>query len=111
MFKILGILEIISTVIFSLITSFPTLGGSGMKDDLFKKKVICTFESCKSIEAKYGTLNLKGKEFFSMLKQSTLGTKEISKSQTSIGKKNFTNGKDLAMLFVKVDILLLLSEV
>ena len=74
MFKILGFLENNSTVIFSILTSFLTLGGNVMKDDLFEKKVIYPFESCKSIEAKFGPLNLKGKSSFSLLKQSTLGT-------------------------------------
>ena len=52
-----------------------------MKNHPFQKKYLTSTKKIISIESFNGPLNLKGEVFYSMLKQSTPSTKEISRPE------------------------------
>ena len=89
------------------LTSFPSLDANGMEDDLFKQKLAYPFEKGKTIESYYKPLKLGREDYFSTLKQSYPDFEEIIRTQAIIVKNKITNLKELTMLYLKNDVLLL----
>ena len=87
--------------------SFPSLDKNGMEDDLFKRKLAYPCEKGKTTESYYNPLKLGREDYFSTLKQSYLDFEEIIRTQAIIVKNKITNLKELTMLFLKIDVLLL----
>ena len=89
------------------LTSFPSLDANGMEDDLFKRKLAYPYEKVKNIESFYKPLKLGREDYFSTLRQSYPDFKEIIRTQANIVKNKITNLKELTMLYLKNDVLLL----
>ena len=86
--------------------AFPSLDANGMEDDLFKQKLAYPYEKGKTIESFYQPLKLGREDYFSTLKQSYPDFEEIIRTQAII-KNKITNLKELTMLYLKNDVLLL----
>ena len=86
------------------LSSFPSLG---MEDDLFKRKLAYPYEKGNNIESYYKPLKLGREDYFSTLKQSYPDVEEIIRTQAIIVKNKITNLKELTMLYLKNDVLLL----
>ena len=86
--------------------SFPSLDVNSMEDDLFKRKLAYPYEKGKTIESFYKPLKLGREDYFSTLKQSYPDFEEIIRTQAII-IENKTNLKELTMLYLKNDVLLL----
>ena len=78
-----------------------------MEDDLFKRKLAYPYEKGKTIESFYKPLKLGREDYFSTLKQSIPDFEEIIKTQAIIVKNKINNLKELTMLYLKNDLLLL----
>ena len=89
------------------LTSFPFLDKNGMEVDLFKRKVAYPYEKGETIESYYKPLKLGREDYFSTLKQSYPDFEEIIRTQAIIVKNKITNLKELTMLYLKNDVLLL----
>ena len=89
------------------LTSFPSLDANGMEDDLFKRKLAYPYEKGRTIESYYKPLKLGREDYFSTLKQSYPDFEEIIRTQAIIVKNRITNLKELTMLCLKNDVLLL----
>ena len=87
--------------------SFPSLDANGMQEDSFKRKLAYPYEKCETIESFYKPLNLGREDYFSTLKQSYPDFEEIIRTQAISIKNKITNLKELTMLYVKIDVLLL----
>ena len=89
------------------LTSFPSLDANGMEDDLFKRKLAHPYEKGNNIASYYKPLKLGREDYFSTLKQSYPHFEEIIGTQAIIVKNKITNLKELTMLYLKNDVLLL----
>ena len=89
------------------LTSYPSPDANGMEDDLFKRKLAYPYEKNNNIESYYKPLKLGREGYFSTLKQSYPEFEEIIRTQAIIVKKRITNLKELTMLYLKNDVLLL----
>ena len=89
------------------LTSFPSLDKNGMEDDLFKRKLAYPYEKGKNIQLYYKPLKLGREDYFSTLKQSCPDFEETIRTQAIIVKNKITNSKELTMLYLKNDVLLL----
>ena len=89
------------------LTSFPSLDKNGMEDDLFKRKLAYPYEKGNKIESYYKPLKLGREDYFSTLKQSYPDFEEIIRTQAVVIKNKITNLKELTMLYLKNDVLLL----
>ena len=78
-----------------------------MKDDLFKQKLAYPYEKGKTIESFYKPLKLDREDYFSTLIQSYPEFEEIRKTQAFIMKNKITSLKELTMLYLKNDVLIL----
>ena len=78
-----------------------------MEADLFRRKLAYPYKKGKTIESYYKPLNLGRDAYFSTLKQSYPGFEEILRTQAIIVKNKITNLKELTMLYLKNDVLLL----
>ena len=87
--------------------SFPSLDANGMEDDLFKEKLAYPYEKGETIESFYKPLKLGRDDYFSTLKQFYPDFEAIIRKQTIIIKNKITNLKELTMLYLKNDVLLL----
>ena len=89
------------------LTSFPSLDKNSMEDDLFKRKLAYPYEEGNNIESFYKPFKLGREDHFSTLKQSYPDFEEIIRTQNIIVKYKITNLKELTMLYLKNDVLLL----
>ena len=78
-----------------------------MKDNLFKQKLASPYEKGKTIESFYKPLKLGKEDYFSTLKQLYPDFEEIKRTQAYITKIMITILKELTMLYLKNDVLLL----
>ena len=78
-----------------------------MEDDLFKRKIAYPYEKGNTIESYYKPLKLGREDYFSTLKQSYSDFDEIIRTQAIVVKNKITNLKELTMLYLKNDVLLL----
>ena len=86
--------------------SFPSLDASGMEDERCKKKLAYPYEKGKSIESIYKQ-KLGREEYFSTLKQSHQDFGEIIRTQATVVKNKITKSKELTMLYLKNDVLII----
>ena len=93
--------------ISTTLTFFPSLDANGMEDDLFKRKLAYPYEKGKNIESYYKPLKLGREDYFSTLKQSYPDFEEILRTQAIFVKNKINNLKELTMLYLKNDVLLL----
>ena len=91
----------------TILKCFPSLDANGMEDDLSKRKLAYPFEKGKTIESCYKPLKLGRQDYFSTLKQSYPDFEEIIRTQPFILKNKITSLKELTMLYLKNDVLLL----
>ena len=89
------------------LSSFPSLDANGMEDDLFKRKLAYPYEKGNNIKSYYKPLKLGRDDYYSTLKQSYSDFEEIIRTQAIIVKNKITNLKELTMLYLKIDVLLL----
>ena len=89
------------------LSSFPSLDANGKEDDLFKRKLAYPYEKGNNIESYYKPLKLGREDYFSTLKQSYPNFEEIIRTQAIIVKNKISNLKELTMLNLKNDVLLL----
>ena len=89
------------------LTSLPSLDKNGMEHDLLKRKLACPYEKGKTIESYYKPLKLGREDYFPILKQSYPDFEEILRTQAILVKNRITNLKELTMLYLKNDVLLL----
>ena len=89
------------------LTSFPSLDANGMEDYSFKRKLAFPYEKGNNIESFYKPLKLGREDYFSTLKQSYPDFEEIIRTQAIIVKNRTTNLKELTMLYLKNDVILL----
>ena len=89
------------------LTSCPSLVANGMEDDLFKRKLAYPYEKVKNIESYYKPLKLGREDYFSTLKQSYPDFEETIRTQAIVVKNKITNLKELTMLYLENDVLLL----
>ena len=87
--------------------SFLSLDKNGMEDDLFKPKLGYPYEKGNNIESFYKPLKLGREDYFSTLKQSYPDFEEKLRTQAIIVKNKITNSKELTMLYLENDVLLL----
>ena len=87
--------------------SFPSLDANGMEDDLFQRKLAYPYEKGNNIESYYKPLKLGREDYFSTLKQSYPEFEEIIRTQAIIVKNKIDNLKELTMLYLKNDVLIL----
>ena len=78
-----------------------------MEDDLFKRKLAFPYERGKTIESFPKPLKLGREDYFSSLKESYPDFEEILTTQAIFVKKRITNLKELTMLYLENDVLLL----
>ena len=84
---------------------FPPLDANGMEDDLFK--LAYPYEKGKTFESRYKSIKLGRENYFSTLKQSYPDFEEIIRTKAIIIKNKITTLKELTMLYLKKDVLLL----
>ena len=89
------------------LTSFPSLVAKGMENELFKKKLAYPYEKDQTIDSFYQPLKLFIEDYFSFLKQSYLDFEELKWTQATMVKKKVTNLKQLTLMYLKNDELLL----
>ena len=89
------------------LTFFPSLDANGMEHNLIKRKLAYPYEKSKTIESYYKPLKLGREEYFSTLKQSHPDSVEKIGTQAFIVKNRLTNLKELTMLYLKNDVILL----
>ena len=78
-----------------------------MQDDLFRRKLAYPYEKGNNIESFYKPLKLGREDYFSTLKQSYPDFEEIIRTQAILVKTKITSLKELTMLYLKNDVLLL----
>ena len=93
--------------LYLTLTSFPSIDKNGMEDDLFKRKLAYPYEKGNNIESFYKPLKSGREGYFSTLKQSHPDFDEIIRTKAIIVKNRITNLKELTMLYLKNDVLLL----
>ena len=86
------------------INNFPIMDTNGFKDELFKQKLAYPYEyfNFENFDKPFALTN---EDFWSTLNQSIPPDEEISRTQEIIKKYNIKTGKDLTLLYLKMDIL------
>ena len=100
-------LDASSDKLSTTLKSFPSLDANGMEDDLFKRKLACPYEKGKTIDSFHKPLKLGREDYFPTLKPSYPDFEEIIRIQAIIKKNKIINLKELTMLYIKNDVLLL----
>ena len=85
---------------------FPIMKLEGMSDDLFKKKLAYPYEYL-NLDNFQEPLNLTKEDYWSTLTQSYPSDDDIKRTQELIDKNKITNGRELTMLYLKMDVPLL----
>ena len=84
--------------------NFPIMKLEGMSDDLFKKKLAYPYEYL-NLDNFQEPLNLTKEDYWSTLTQSYPSDDDIKRTQELIDKNKIKNGRELTMLYLKMDIL------
>ena len=84
--------------------NFPIMKLEGMSDDLFKKKLAYPYEYL-NLDNFQEPLNLTKEDYWSTLTQSYPSDDDIKKTQELIDKNKIENGRELTMLYLKMDVL------
>ena len=84
--------------------NFPIMKLEGMSDDLFKKKLAYLYEYL-NLDNFREPLNLTKEDYWSTLTQSYPSDDDIKRTQELIDKNKIKNGRELTMLYLKMDVL------
>ena len=84
--------------------SFPIMDENGFKDKLFKKKLAYPYEYL-NLDNFQEPLNLTKEDYWSTLTQSYSSDDDIKRTQELIDKNKIKNGRELTMLYLKMDVL------
>ena len=84
--------------------NFPIMKLEGMSDDLFKKKLAYPYEYL-NLDNFQEKLNLTKEDYWSTLTQSYPSDDDIKRTQELIDKNKIKNGRELTMLYLKMDVL------
>ena len=84
--------------------NFPIMKLEGMSDDLFKKKLAYPYEYF-NLDNFDEPLNLTKDDYWSTLTQSYPSDDDIKRTQELIDKNNIKNGREITMLYLKMDVL------
>ena len=84
--------------------NFPIMKLEGMSDDLFKKKLAYPYEYL-NLDNFQKPLNLTKEDYWSTLTQSYPSDDDINRTQELIDKNKIKNGRELTMLYLKMDVL------
>ena len=84
--------------------SLPVMDENGFKDKLFKKKLAYPYEYF-NLDMFDKPLNLTKEDYWSTLKQSYPSDDDIKRTQKLIDKNKIKNGRELTMLYLKMDVL------
>ena len=84
--------------------NFPIMKFEGMSDDLFKKKLAYPYEYL-NLDNFQEPLNLTKEDYWSTLTQSYPSDDDIKRTQELIDKNKIKNGRELTMLYLKMDVL------
>ena len=76
----------------------------GMSDDLFRKKLAYPYEYL-NLDNFQEPLNLTKEDYWSTLTQSYPSDDDIKRTQELIDKNKIKNGRELTMLYLKMDVL------
>ena len=84
--------------------SVPIMDENGSIDKLFKKKLAYPYEYL-NLDNFDKPLNLTKEDYWSTLTQSCLSDDDIKRTQELIDKNKIKNGRELTMLYLKMDVL------
>ena len=84
--------------------NFPMMKLEGMSDDLFKKKLAYPYEYL-NLDNFQEPLILTKEDYWSTLTQSYPSDDNIKRTQELIDKNKIKNGRELTMLYLKMDVL------
>ena len=84
--------------------NFPIMKLERMSDDLFKKKLAYPYEYL-NLDNFDKPLNLTKEDYWSTLTQSYPSDDDIKRTQELIDKNTIENGRELTMLYLKMDVL------
>ena len=84
--------------------NFPIMKLEGMSDDLFKTKLAYPYEYL-NLDNFQEPLNLTKEDYWSTLTQSYPSDDDIKRTQELIDKNKIENGRELTMLYLKMDVL------
>ena len=84
--------------------NLPVMDENGFKDKLFKKKLAYPYEYL-NLDNFQEPLNLTKEGYWSTLTQSYPSDDDIKRTQELIDKKKIKNGRELPMLYLKMDVL------
>ena len=84
--------------------NFPIMKLEGMSDDLFKKKLAYPYEYL-NLDNFQEPLNLTKEDYWSTLTQSYPSDDDTKRTQELIDKNKIENGRELTMLYLKMDVL------
>ena len=84
--------------------SFPILDENGFKDKLFKKKLAYPYEYL-NLDNFREPLNLTKEDYWSTLTQCYPSDDDIKRTQELFDKNKIKNGRELTMLYLKMDVL------
>ena len=84
--------------------NFPIMKLEGMSDDLFKKKLAYPYEKF-NLDNLHQQLNLTKEDYWSTLTQFYPSDDDIKRTQELIDKNKIKNGRELTMLYLKMDVL------
>ena len=90
--------------------NFPIMNENGFKDENFKKKLAYPYEYFNldnfDTQSAFGKpLNLIQEDYWSTLTQSYPSDDDIKRTQKLIDKNKIKNGRELTMLYLKMDVL------
>ena len=84
--------------------NFPIMKLEEMSDDLFKKKLAYPYEKF-NLDNLHQQLNLTKEDYWSTLTQFYPSDDDIKRTQELIDKNKIKNGRELTMLYLKMDVL------
>ena len=84
--------------------SFPIMDENGFKDNFFKKKLAYPYEYL-NLDNFQEPLNVTKEDYLSTLTQSYPSDDDIKRTQELFDKNKIKNGRELTMLYLKMDVL------
>ena len=84
--------------------SFPIMDENGFKDKLFKKKLAYPYEYL-NLDNFQEPLNLTKEDYWSTITQSYPSDDDIKRTQEIFDKNKIKNGRELTMLYLKMNVL------
>ena len=91
-------------ILVKSLDNFPIMKLKGMSDDLFKKKLAYPYEYL-NLDNFDKPQNLTKEDYWSTLTQCYPSDDDIKRTQELIDKNKIENGRELTMLYLKIDVL------